>query len=175
MKTKAGLVKNQQINRKEKNIPTEEVIRLLKGEVGSIPNFSTVYTLINKYKFLSSTFIDQMIQYEKLYHEMIENASDILFTIDLKGNFISVNKSAVRAVGYSTYEALKMNISQIVAPEYLALVQNMIAKKIKVGGQTRYEVVVITKKGKRLPLEVSTKIFYANKKPVVIQGIARDI
>lgn len=147
-----------------------------KGNLrSSIPDFSTVYSLINRYKDLSNNFVDQLSRYEKLYHEMIENTSDILFTIDLKGNFLSVNKAAVRLIGFSKDEITKMNISQIVAPEYVPLVRKIIERKVKIGSQTRYEVEVITKKGKKFPLEVSTKIFYVNKKPLVIQGVARDI
>jgi diguanylate cyclase (GGDEF)-like protein len=43
------------------------------------------------------------------------------------------------------------------------------------GGATTYEVLVILKDGRPLPLEVSTRLLFEKGEPVGVQGIARDI
>jgi signal transduction histidine kinase len=40
---------------------------------------------------------------------------------------------------------------------------------------TQYELEMLTKDGRRIPLEVNTRLIYQDGKPVGVQGIARDI
>jgi PAS domain S-box-containing protein len=112
---------------------------------------------------------------EKRYRELFENANDGVYTHDLAGNFTSFNRTAELVSGYSRDEALKMNIAEIVAPEHLELARQMIARKVAEGASTTYELEIVTKDGRRVPLEVSTRITYEEGKPVGVQGIARDI
>src|SRR6266568_8124630 len=56
---------------------------------------------------------------EQMYRELVENASDVIYVIDLQGNFTSINRAAQRISGYTRAEALKMNIAHLVASEYL--------------------------------------------------------
>ncbi len=56
---------------------------------------------------------------EERYRELFENANDIIYTHDLKGNFTSLNRSGERITGYSREEAAKMNVADVIAPEDL--------------------------------------------------------
>ncbi len=113
---------------------------------------------------------------DKSFRELFENAKDIIYTHDLEGNYTSLNKAGERITGYTREEALKMNASEVVAPEYLELARRMIARKISdVQPQTFYQLEIINKEGRRVPLEVSTQLIYEGDKPVGVQGIARDI
>jgi len=56
---------------------------------------------------------------EQRYRELFENANDIIYTHDLAGNFTSLNRSGEKITGYSREEAMKMNIVDVLAPEYL--------------------------------------------------------
>ncbi len=112
---------------------------------------------------------------EERYRELFEDANDIVFTVDLAGNFTSVNKAGEQITGYTRDEAPKTNFAQIVAPEHLRLARQMIQRKLAEGGATRYELEIVAKDGRRVALEVSTRLIYHNGKPVGVQGIARDI
>jgi diguanylate cyclase (GGDEF)-like protein/PAS domain S-box-containing protein len=116
-------------------------------------------------------------QSEERYRELFENANDLIYTHNLAGNFISLNKVGERITGYSREEATRLNVSEIVSPEHLEKAQQMIALKIKGREQatTVYESEIISKRGRRVPLELSTRVIYEGGKPVAIQGIARDI
>ena len=112
---------------------------------------------------------------EQRYRELFENANDIIYTHDLQGNFTSLNRSGERITGYSREEAAKMNVADVIAPEYLNLAREMIAQKASEGVSTVYELDIISKQGKRLRLEVSTRLIFSDGKPVGVQGIGRDL
>jgi diguanylate cyclase (GGDEF)-like protein/PAS domain S-box-containing protein len=112
---------------------------------------------------------------EERYRELFENANDLIYTHDLAGNFTSLNKTGERITGYTREEAMKLNIGQIIAPEHLARAKEMMARKGFIDEATVYELDIIAKDGQRVPLEVSTRLIYANAEPCGVQGIARDI
>jgi PAS domain S-box-containing protein len=113
---------------------------------------------------------------EQRYRELIENANDIIYTQALDGRFQSINKAATRVTGYTPEEAAGMDIAQIVAPEYQALAFERIARKA--AGEnidTPYEIAIIAKDGRRVWLEISTRLAFENGQPVAVEGIGRDI
>ncbi len=112
---------------------------------------------------------------EERYRELFENANDIIYTHDLAGNFTSLNRSGERLTGYSREEAAIMNVADVIAPEYLALAREMIAHKASENVSTVYEIEIISKEGKRVRLEVSTRLIFRDGKPVGVQGIGRDL
>jgi len=109
------------------------------------------------------------------YRELFENANDIVYTTDLNGRFTSVNRAGERLTGYTQDEARKMDIAQVVAPEYLPLVRKMLARKAAGDEPATHELEIVTKDGRRVPLEVCSQLFFRNGKPVGVQGIGRNI
>ncbi|MEP6637236.1 MAG: PAS domain S-box protein, partial [Acidobacteriota bacterium] len=114
-------------------------------------------------------------QNEERYRELFENANDIIYTHDLSGNFTSLNRSGERIVGYSWDEAAHMNISDVIAPEYLETALEMIKRKAIGNASTVYELELITKQNRRVRLEVSSRVIYRDGRPVGVQGVARDL
>jgi PAS domain S-box-containing protein len=112
---------------------------------------------------------------EERYRELVENAIDIIYTHDLKGNYTSVNRAAERITGYTNAESLAMSMADALAPEHLPIAQQMIAEKLAGNEITAYEVELIAKDGHRVALEVNTRIIYGNRVAVGVQGIARDV
>ncbi len=112
---------------------------------------------------------------EERYRELFENANDIIYTHDLQGNFTSLNRSGERITGYSRAEVATMNVADVIAPEYLNLAREMIARKASEKVSTVYEIDIISKSGRRVRLEVSTRLIFRDGKPIGVQGIARDL
>jgi len=112
---------------------------------------------------------------EARYRELFANANDIIYTHDLAGNFTSLNRSGERLTGYSREEACTMNVADVIAPEYLTLARGMIAHKASENVSTVYEIDIISKDGRRVRLEVSTRLIFRDGKPVGVQGIGRDL
>ncbi|CAG0947105.1 Cyclic di-GMP phosphodiesterase response regulator RpfG [Anaerolineae bacterium] len=112
---------------------------------------------------------------EDRFRELFENANDIVYTHDLAGNYTSVNRASEQITGYTREESLTLNIAQVVAPEYLALANQMTQSKVSGGTPTSYQLEILAKDGHRVPLEVSTRLIYREGNPIGVQGIARDI
>lgn len=116
-----------------------------------------------------------MRESEERYRELFENANDVIYTIDLAGNFTSLNSTGERVTGYTRAEALTLNLAQVVAPEQIDMARQMLARKIDNDISTVYELGIITKSGQRIQIELSSRLIYQGGKPVGVQGIARDI
>jgi len=110
---------------------------------------------------------------EQRYRDLFENANDIVYTHDLQGNFTSINAAGERVTGYSRAEALRMNISRIVAPESWPLSARGSMGSCGRGAAT-YEFDILAKDGSRVSLEVSTRLQLEDGRPVGIHGVARD-
>ena len=116
-----------------------------------------------------------VLESEERYRELFENANDIIYTHDLRGNFTSLNKTGERVTGYSRAEALTMNIADVLAPESMETARRMLVRKAEEEVATVYDLEILAKDGRRVQLEVSTRLIYAAGRPAGVQGIARDI
>src|SRR6185503_1275449 len=67
------------------------------------------------------------------------------------------------------------NFKEFVAPEHARYVRDSFWKKLAQQRETTYEVDVIAKDGRRVPVEVSSRAIYENGVMVGVQGTARDI
>ena len=113
---------------------------------------------------------------EERYRELFENAHDMVFTHDLRGMVTSMNLACERITGYSREEVLGTHINDVVVAEHVERGVDAMAKKLSgEAAATFYEVDILSKDGRRIPLELSTRLIYRDGKPVGVQGIARDI
>ncbi|MEO6393455.1 MAG: PAS domain S-box protein, partial [Pyrinomonadaceae bacterium] len=117
----------------------------------------------------------ELRQSEDRYHNLVENAQDIIYTQDLQGNYTSVNQAAARITGYSREESLTMNLIDVVAPEYQAHAHSMFAQKLAGDDVTSYELEIVAKDGHKVAVEINTRVIKEGGVPVAVQGIARDI
>src|SRR2546423_6481461 len=113
---------------------------------------------------------------EERYRALIESAHDSIYTLDLVGRYTSLNRAGELLTGYTRAEILALDWHTVVAPEYVALTEQMIARKLA-GAEaiTLYELEIITKDGRRVPVEVSSQLIREAGRAVGILGIARDI
>ena len=113
---------------------------------------------------------------EENYRSLLENANDIIYAHDLEGNYLTINRACEQATGYTREEILGgLNITQVVAPEHLERAREMMTRKLKDPSPTVYEMDIITKDGRRLTLELSTRISCRDGAPASVEGIARDV
>jgi PAS domain S-box-containing protein len=113
---------------------------------------------------------------EDRYRALVENADDIIATLDLEMRFTSVNPAVERLLGYSAHELIGMPMGRYVAQDQLAVHKDMLARKMAGQTTTQYEVKVRAKDGRVLTLELKTRLIKDVKgKPAGIHGIARDV
>ncbi|HZU11834.1 MAG TPA: PAS domain S-box protein [Chloroflexota bacterium] len=111
---------------------------------------------------------------EARYRTLFENASDIVYTHDLTGNFTSINRAGADLLGYESSELLTMNIADLVPPDKLQGIQSVL-DSLQHGTPGSGEFDVKTKDGRRVNIDVNAQLLYAGGQPVGVQGIARDV
>ena len=118
---------------------------------------------------------NELVQSQKRYREVIENANDLIFTSDLNGNITTANTAVEQILGYTSEEIVKLNIIELIVEDQIEMVRGYITAKKNGLDHTRYEVSVKTKVGRIIDLEVNSRIIYENGVQAEIQAIARDI
>lgn len=125
------------------------------------------------YFVISFEDITEQKQMNDKYQTLFDNASDAIFIHDLEGHFLEINEIACKRLGYTRAELLKLGPSKIDSPRFAKFVPKRI-KELKEKGHAIFETVHITKKGKEIPIELSSKVIEYNGKPAIL-SIARDI
>ena len=115
--------------------------------------------------------LDQ-IESEQIERTLTFETNRIEYAHDLWGNFTFLNKTGELISGYSSQEACRMNISQVVTPEFIGQVKKRIAHMREQGLGLVFEIEIVTKDGRRLALEVSTRLVVRDGHPTEVQGIA---
>jgi len=114
-------------------------------------------------------------QSEERYRELFENSRDAIYLHDMDGRYLSVNRAAEDLTGYSRDEILGRDFTGFVAPRNVPSIRRNFCKKLEKKGATMYEVEVIAKDGRPVPVEVSSRIIYNDAVPVGVQGTVRNI
>ena len=117
-----------------------------------------------------------LLESEKKYRQIIEEAGDIVYTTDVKGYFTFANTIAERVTGYSMEEIIGKRFLDLIAPEsreeagifYLKQIEEQIES-------TYYEYPLLTKKGDRLWLGQNVQLIKQNGEIIGVQAVARDI
>lgn len=119
---------------------------------------------------------DALVKSEARFRDLFENANDLIYTHDLSGNITSLNRAGQRITGYSLNEALQMNVSQVIAPEYLEATRNFAGRKLAAKRPRSFEAEIVAKDGQRISLDLSTRVIVSpDGLPIGVQGIGRDV
>ncbi|MFT4022265.1 MAG: PAS domain S-box protein [Flavihumibacter sp.] len=113
---------------------------------------------------------------EERYRDLFENAIDIIYIIDMAGAIVSINRKAGELLGYTEKELLGKSAHLLVAPERLQ--EMIVQEERKKSGQadiTVYESEYITREGKKLPVEISSRLIYRDGVAAGTHVTARDI
>lgn len=110
------------------------------------------------------------------YRQIIENASDIIYSATIKGDFTFVNPKGEHLSGYSLDELLKMNYIQLVHPEDTGRVREHYLKQVSCQVENTYlEFRMKTKNGETLWVGQNVRLNISSGKLLGIHAVARDI
>ena len=112
---------------------------------------------------------------EERYRELFENSKDAFYVHDINGVYTSVNRAAEKLSGYSREQIVGKHFSEFMTAEDARHVQRQLQKKLESAGETTYEIEMITKKGKHVAVEISSRLIVEHGVPVGVQGCVRDI
>lgn len=153
----------------------------LAGLVGDAPGYVaglTAYAVGAVPLVISAhALYDALATSERRYEDFLEYANDMIYTHSLDDlRFLSANEAALELTGYDRTELDELTVDRIVAPEHFEQAAQMIQRKVEgVTDATTHELDILAKDGRRIAVEVSTRVIYRRGEAVAVQGIARDI
>ncbi len=120
---------------------------------------------------------EELLEAKQQLQYILNNTHDVIFQIDLKGNYIFSNVAAEDMTGYPLERLLGMNMMELIAPEHQQMVAGRLEKRIAGDlDETTYSFEIIHKDGHRVWVELETKgVFSEDGTLQAIQGVARDI
>ena len=156
---------------------------LAKGGPFAHANLNDLFLLI--VMFVISTAVPSLVlsadvavrkESERRYRALVEDANDIVATLDLDMRFTSVNPAAERLLGYAPAELIGTALSQFVPQEQLPMHKAMLDRKLHGAVATQYEMQLRGKQGRTFTLEVSSRLLLDRAgKAIGIHAIARDV
>ena len=112
---------------------------------------------------------------EARYRALFENASDLISTADLDGRLTSVNDAFVRATGYGREELVGMPLAELVPEQQRPQLRDALERKLAGDEATLYEHELLARDGRRIHVEVSSRLITEEGRPVGTEAIGRDI
>ncbi|MCU0786706.1 MAG: PAS domain-containing sensor histidine kinase [Verrucomicrobia bacterium] len=109
------------------------------------------------------------------YVDLFENANDMVFTHDLAGRLTSINRSGERLLQHGRERLLKMSLVDLVAADQQAAAREWLAQVVKGAELPTAEWDFVNASGRRVKLELSSRLLIEPPKEPEVEGIARDI
>jgi diguanylate cyclase (GGDEF)-like protein/PAS domain S-box-containing protein len=112
------------------------------------------------------------LESDRRYRTLVENAHDLILTLDKDGRFTSVNPAVERVTGYARSELLTLTVADLTGEEDLAAVRG---RPFLDGDGERQEVRMTSRDGREIVLEASVRAVYAGEELSGFECIARDV
>lgn len=114
-------------------------------------------------------------QSEARLRELFENATDMMYSTGIDGDFKSVNKAFLHTTGYGREELLHMNLRDLVFQSERQAIDRILLSRLGGAEKTIDELTLRHRDGRKIYVEVSNRLVFEGGKPSLIQGIARDV
>jgi PAS domain S-box-containing protein len=116
---------------------------------------------------------DLIEEESELKTQLLDAANDPIFLQDFDGNFVYINESAYKTLGYTKDELMKMNLHDLDVPESSDLIKPHINDLIK-KDESSFETAHYRKDGSVIPVEIRTRIIQSQNRKLVLSNV-RDI
>jgi PAS domain S-box-containing protein len=110
---------------------------------------------------------------ESRYLALFDHSDAIIFTCDLYGKFTSMNRAGEKLMGFGPEEPLSRNLFDSVVAAHSRLVHNVIQQAVDTRRLITDEIILITKDGSSLPVEICAHPICQHGRAIEIQVTAR--
>ncbi len=150
----------------------ESSVSAIKDEKSNIDGIVLVFHDVTE-KFKAEA---ALLESEKKYRKVVENASEIIFALDSTWKYRYVNAATVRISEYSKEELRNMDFSILILPSHRKLCKYKLLRQYLSKEKTSYfEYPIISKNGNIIWLAQSNNLIVENNQLVGFDVIARDI
>jgi len=111
---------------------------------------------------------------EDCYRDLVEHSRDLICTHDLKGRILSVNQWAARVLGYDLEAVLKMNLRDLLVPEFRSEFEQYL-HAVRTQGVAEGFMKVRTITGEARVIEYTNTLRTEGVAKPIVRAMARDI
>jgi two-component system cell cycle sensor histidine kinase/response regulator CckA len=112
---------------------------------------------------------------ESKYRELVENANDVVFTIDPSGICHPMNRAGQAIAGFAASGVAGTHLAAVVVPEDADTAQRQIERVLAGVYVSVFELDMLTAEGGRSRFEVNLRPIWKDGVVIAAQGIARDV
>lgn len=112
---------------------------------------------------------------EERHHDLLDNANDLIQSVDPSGSFIYVNRAWKQTMGYSDAEMATLKVFDVISPACRDHCSQLFHEIMSGKTIPRVDVQFTSKSGTVVDLEGSINCSFLDGKPLVTRGIFRDI
>jgi len=106
--------------------------------------------------------------------EMLDQVTDSVFLLDLKGNIKYVNRAVCESLGYTSDEITKLNVVNI-NPQELRQKAEVRVKKTVVNKRGAFKTIHVRKDGTRLPVSVRVRVIKSGGQEFILGMVREDV
>jgi PAS domain S-box-containing protein len=118
----------------------------------------------------------QIVESEKRYSDIVENASDLIQVTDAQGRIVSANRRQAELFGVGVEALRGQPFADWVAPDARDATRRAFEHVLAGGTLRAFESALLVDDGKRsLPVEISATPVVADGKPEGVRAILRDV
>lgn len=117
---------------------------------------------------------DYLVVSEQYYKSLFDNNMDLVYSLDLHGNFTSVNPAFLKAFGYEKHEIIGSSALKYLKNEDIPRVRMHFYRALK-GSDQYYNIEIPSKDGKMNLYHIKTIPITINGETVGIYGIGQNI
>lgn len=112
---------------------------------------------------------------EAKFHDLLENADDLIQSVNPDGSFIYVNRTWCKTLGYTEEEIKNLTIFNIIHPDSQAHCMELFKRVIKGDTIDNIQAKFRTKNGTVIEVEGNANCRFVDGKPVATRSIFRNI
>nr|WP_042342468.1 adenylate/guanylate cyclase domain-containing protein [Calothrix sp. PCC 7507] len=116
-----------------------------------------------------------LIESEEQYRDLLENANDLIQSVNVYGRFLYVNDAWRNTLKYSEAEIANMNVFEIIHSDFKTQSRQQFYRAMLGEKLEQLQTAFITKDGQTIYLEGNINCKFVEGKPVATRGIFRNI
>jgi PAS domain S-box-containing protein len=121
------------------------------------------------------TDITQIKRKEEELQAFLDEAHDLIQSVDQQGKYVYVNRAWCDTLGYSQQEAEALSMFEVIDPEFIPHCKVLFQKLISTREPQSVQVVLRSKEGKAVRAEGNVSVYQQADGKLVTRGIFRDI
>ncbi|MFX1501919.1 MAG: PAS domain S-box protein, partial [Promethearchaeota archaeon] len=168
-----GIIKDYIVPAKKKNgenIVLQINSHLLKDYNGNVLGIEGTFLDITEKFELEK----KLKESEQKYRALVENANEIIFSLDNRGNIMYISPVIEQFSGYKLNEVIGKSFTQFILPEDLPGLETSFKRALK-GQKEPYEFRIIDKYGSIRHVLTSSNLIIEQGQPVGLIGVMTDI